>query len=252
VSLIGDALRKARQEAAERDSERRGVLFSAKIADAPGRSNLGLGLALGALIAVAATITGGAVVWWLLGGGSSPETAGTVALQDAPVEAIRSEEPASESVSETVTEADAGDRARDRDSGGGSTQRQEQPPEVATEEAESSGVAFPDAVDPGADSVPAAAAAESGGTDSATAPDGVESGFAGIEDGEEVYILEADLGNVVLSLDYLVFRTDDPFAEINGVEVHLGGVVDGFRVKDIQKDRVRLSDGRRNIVLRAP
>ena len=60
MSLIGDALRKARQEATERESDRRGILFSAKIADSPTRSNLGVGLALGAFIAVIATVAGGA------------------------------------------------------------------------------------------------------------------------------------------------------------------------------------------------
>ena len=46
MSLIGDALRKARQEASERESNRKGILFSAKINDSPTQSNLGLGLAL--------------------------------------------------------------------------------------------------------------------------------------------------------------------------------------------------------------
>jgi hypothetical protein len=77
-------------------------------------------------------------------------------------------------------------------------------------------------------------------------------GFAGMEGGDEVYVLEADLGDVTLSLDFLVYRATDPFAEVNGVEVHLGGTVAGFRVKDIEKDRVRLSDGHRTIVLRTP
>ena len=65
MSLIGDALRKTRQEAAARETEAKGVLFSAKIANPPARSHLGLGLALGAVIAVAATVAGGGAVWWL-------------------------------------------------------------------------------------------------------------------------------------------------------------------------------------------
>ena len=73
-----------------------------------------------------------------------------------------------------------------------------------------------------------------------------------MEDGDEVYILEATLGEVHLSLDFIIFREDDPFAEINGVELHLGGVIDGYRVKTIERDRVRLSNGHRSIVLRAP
>ncbi len=51
---------------------------------------------------------------------------------------------------------------------------------------------------------------------------------------------------------YIVFRPDDPFAEINGIELHPGGVVEGFRVKAIERDRVHLSDGRRTSSCRAP
>ena len=70
---------------------------------------------------------------------------------------------------------------------------------------------------------------------------------------EEIYILEADLGyGVSLSLDFLIYREVDPFAEINGVELHLGGTIEGYRVKAIERDRVTLSNGRRTIVLRAP
>jgi len=80
-----------------------------------------------------------------------------------------------------------------------------------------------------------------------------ESGFVGKEGDEEIYILEADLGNgVSLSLDFLIFREEDPFAEINGVELHLGGSIGGYRVKAIERDRVTLSNGRRTVVLRAP
>jgi hypothetical protein len=81
---------------------------------------------------------------------------------------------------------------------------------------------------------------------------GIEGGFAGTEDGADVYILDAEFGKVRLSLDYIIFRPDDPFAEINGIELHLGGVIEGYRVKAIEHDRVRLSNGRKDIVLRTP
>lgn len=82
---------------------------------------------------------------------------------------------------------------------------------------------------------------------------GPEPGFVGTENDEEIYILEADLGNgVILSLDFLIYREVDPFAEINGVEVHLGGTIEGYRVKAIERDRVTLSNGRKTVVLRAP
>ena len=77
-------------------------------------------------------------------------------------------------------------------------------------------------------------------------------GLAGVEGDADVFIMEAELDDVRLSLDFIVFRSEDPYAEINGTEVHLGSTIEGWRVKAIETDRVRLSDGRRNIVLRAP
>ncbi len=53
---------------------------------------------------------------------------------------------------------------------------------------------------------------------------------------ERVYVLDADLGNVTLSLGYIVARTTNPFAEINGVEVFVGSEIEGFVVEE---DRVR-------------
>ena len=35
-----------------------------------------------------------------------------------------------------------------------------------------------------------------------------------------VFLVDADLGYATLTVDYIVYRPDDPFAEINGVEVH--------------------------------
>jgi hypothetical protein len=250
MSLIGDALRKARQEAADRDSERRGVLFSARISDTPGRSNLGLGLALGALIAVAATIAGGATVWWILDREEVPAQPAEEAERTAGV----ADDPDTDPVPGPQKSSDsAGERRRDQQpvaaTGAGAVA-------ATVSESESEGPdpdpdPVPDPVPEGAD---AGVSAGPPGQDPAQVPPGaeLEAGFVGMENGEEVYILEAELGGVVLSLDFIVSRSDDPFAEINGVEVHLGGVVDGYRVKAIEKDRVRLSNGRRTVILRVP
>jgi len=231
LRLIGDALRKARKEAAERETDRRGVLFSAKINDSPTRSNLGLGLALGAIIAVAATVAGGGAVWWLLGRNQAQESVlppAASTIDTAPGPAIPtptpSPGPAVPSKGTQPSAAVVPAPATASVGPGFETTRSEPQP------------------GPAIDPTPVAASASTNTGD----------GFTGIEDGDEVYVMEADLGRVHLSLDYIVFRSDDPFAEINGVELHLGGVVDGFRVKSIERDRVKLSDGRRTIVLRAP
>ena len=70
--------------------------------------------------------------------------------------------------------------------------------------------------------------------------------------GERVYIMEADLGDVVLNLDYIVARQGNPFAEINGVEVYLGSEIEGFVVESIEADRVVLRDEDGPLVLRVP
>ena len=247
MSLIGDALRKTRQEAAERDSDRKGVLFSAKIADGPNRSGLGLGLVLGALIAIIATVGGGLAVWWALGGDrpQEPQTSaaavsgsdrgqqtangdtgpgldrrvGLAPPSDSPAISDRIGQPQLEAETGSPVESDSADRGRDA---------------RATREVAS----LDPAPDPGAMNSP-----------QATAP---ETGYVGTENGTKVYLMEADLGAVTLSLDYIVFRPTDPYAEINGIEVHIGGTVAGFRVKSVERDRVILSDGRRTVAVRAP
>ena len=230
MSLIGDALRKARQEAAERESDRRGILFSAKIANSPTRSNLGLGLALGAIIAVAATVAGGSAVWWLLGRSETqPPTAQEMAA------------PAAVGVTDS-TEAQAS-ASRPTPGNPNSTEPETSTAVAATTATTDLGpgqaIKQPDAVD---DRPPREVAEDKHRAE----------GFTGMEDGDEIYILEADLGSVLLSLDFIIFRSEDSFVEINGVELHVGGVIEGYRVKAIEADRVRLSNGRRSIVLRAP
>jgi hypothetical protein len=68
--------------------------------------------------------------------------------------------------------------------------------------------------------------------------------------GEREYVVEADLGYAFLSLDYIVSRSEDPFAEINGTEVHEGSWIEGFTVEKIEQDRVLLRDDRGPLVLR--
>ena len=64
------------------------------------------------------------------------------------------------------------------------------------------------------------------------------------------YVAEADLGYTTLSLDYIVFRPVDPFAEINGFDVRVGSTIEGFKVEEITADSVRLRDARGLLVLR--
>ena len=231
MSLIGDALRKTRQEAAEREVDRKGVLYSAKIANPPARSNLGLGLVMGAVIAVAATVAGGSAAWWLLSRGEPTQP-----------EATGSASPAAEQVVGTQTRALESPHPPPS---GSDTPNTAPLDPVSTTEARPTKSG---SEEPAAQPTVAAKTAARPPLET-TEFDG---GFIGVEDGADVYVLEANLGRVQLSLDYIIFRTDDPFAEINGIELHLGGVIEGYRVKAIERDRVHLSDGRKDIVLRTP
>jgi hypothetical protein len=235
MSLIGDALRKTRQEEAERDNERKGVLFSAKIANPPARSNLGLGLALGAIIAVAATVAGGGAVWWLLSRGDAAQPEATDTVPSGVPGSIETDETSSRSNLPGHT---------------GSDSPAQSPPAAAAPSAAATG-AGPTDLGP---SQPAArpAAAVAAPATVTSGEKAFEGGFAGVEDGADVFILEAKFGKVELSLDFIIFRPDDPFAEINGIELHIGGVIEGYRVKTIERDRVHLSNGRKDIVLRTP
>lgn len=235
MSLIGDALRKTRQEAAERESERKGVLFSAKIANPPTRSNLGLGLALGAIIAVAATVAGGGAVWWLLSLGETGQPVTVEETLSVKTEGIETDGAAPESTPPLLAGSDSQIRALPAG-------------EIAPAPSTEAGQADLGSRQP---PVQARAAVETP-VPSTTNDTSTGGGFAGVENGADVYILEADLGAVHLSLDYIIFRTEDPFAEINGVELHLGGVIEGYRVKAIERDRVHLSNGLKDIILRAP
>jgi len=235
MSLIGDALRKTRQEAAERESDRKGVLFSAKIANPPARSNLGLGLVLGAAIAIAATAAGGGAAWWLLNRGEAADPEATETAPAVASESIETNQTSSGSNLPAHTDSDLPDQA---------------PPAAEIPSAAAAGAGSTDVGTGQPAALPAVAVAPP-----ATASSGaksLEGGFTGVEDGADVYILEARLGKVELSLDYIIFRPDDPFAEINGVELHIGGVIEGYRVKSIERDRVHLSNGRKDIVLRTP
>jgi len=61
---------------------------------------------------------------------------------------------------------------------------------------------------------------------------------------------EGRADGVKLVLDYLVYRATDPFAQINGVEVHVGSEVDGFTVLSIEEDRIHLQGKGGPVILR--
>jgi len=239
VSLINDALRKARKAASDRDAEKPVVPVQGARVRPPTRSRDGAGAALVIVIALAAATLGAGAVWWLLGGDSS-----------LPIARHETVAPAATLVENSATgNTEQSDRGASTpsapsDSRGDSPETADFPP-VRQPVVE---IAEPEA-DP-------AAAQEPQPTIRPTEPNVTELGDAAEVPGESekkrVYVLDADLGYAALSLDFIVSRPNDPFAEINGIEVHLGSEVAGFVVEAIEADRVLLRDDRGPLTLRVP
>lgn len=250
MSLISEALRKARQQAAEEGDQRGGVLYSWSPATRPRGTRLGLGLVLGAMIALGAALAGAGAVWWVVGHRGQSETA---ALPSSPQPAAPADSSEDQLSSDTSPDAVgpsppsaplATERTSSEDQGlplGHTRDQTAEPPRDAPV-ASLSGLSRPT---PGAD--PDATTRQSdrparGNADPPTIG----------PDGERIYLIEADLGGVALILDFIVYRADDPFAQINGLDVRVGSTIEGFTVEAIERNQVRLRDEHGILILRAP
>jgi hypothetical protein len=229
VSLVSDALRKARREAEGRGAARPSrprFFFGGGV---PMDSRLGTGLVLGALIAIAAAVVGAVVAVWLIGGGMAADGPAASA-------GVASEPP---------REAASGPRAD------AAAALPEAGPGVHREVGEQSTVTVPSS---GLASDPVAPA---------VVPDeGMAPREAGVREpratpvptptppGPREFVGVAELGDVTLTLGYLVYRTTDPFAQINGIDVQVGSIIEGFAVDEITRDRVILHDDDGRVVIR--
>jgi hypothetical protein len=220
VSLINEALRKARQAASEKEAQPPDGAFRPAKAYPSRRSGGRGGFLAVALVAVAAAAVGAAAAWWFFG-----------QSQTAPVEAVIIEAPSHDPEAPLVapvaspTPVDARTEVYSRETLPAPT------PEVA------------DVVDRD----------ETIRADTGPAP-----GETGADDraadsaGDRVFVMEADVGYASLSLGFIVARSADPFAEINGVEISIGSEIEGFVVEAIEADRVILRDDKGPLVLRVP
>lgn len=247
MSLINDALRKARQAASERTTAESDAPFRGKRLHPVRQSRSGSRLAVVVLVAAVAAVAGASAAWWAAGRQAKrDEFPGT---QQAAVAA--GEQPGN--VSQAPATADLRDdpETETASPGAGTATAAVQSP--ATQTAPSVNPQQPAAQEP-TDSSPTAAsqaaspppAAHPAGHGAQPSPPRTGAG------GDRVFVLEADLGYAKLSLDYIVFRPDDPFAEINGIEVHEGWFVDDFVVDTIERDRVILHDEKGPLILRVP
>ncbi len=262
MSLVSEALRKARQEAAEKGARQRGMVFRTTLVLGADRERSGLGWIVGGIV-VASALAGAGIAWWLIAGRpGTPAPAGPTshapAAASLPAPASATVAPVTPTPAEVPVEptppaaltpgsglAVAAVAARGRTLPAGVTQTPAggaapgeratavppQAPETAREPAASP-------------ATPAAARSE---VETRRAP---RPPAEAAEGQERTFVVDADLGKVKLHLDYIVYRPRDPFAAINGQEVMVGSLIEGFTVEEISPEMVRLRDARGVVVLR--
>jgi hypothetical protein len=224
VSLISEALRKARQDEARKDTKVRGVVPSTLLGRRP-RSGAWLALAL--MVVLAAAIGGAAAAWWLLGG----RGAAKAVRSESGTPAAPAATPAPSPTPALANEAEKRVTQRAADASAPASLPHEQRPAAARPTGQ---VASPT-------SEQRAPGAPSPGSLEKPAADGTH---------ERVYVLDANLGHVKLHLDYIVYRPSAPFASINDQQVRIGSIIEGFEVTEISPDLVKLHGARGTVVLR--
>lgn len=229
MSLINEALRKARKEAAEKDAAARGTTYRPPRSHLPRRSSwlpaLVGGVVLGSLVAAGA--------FFVL---SSSET------RDAAPRAEPSQKPTVASGSELSAETQLPNRSPNPPVGSeppspsATTARPN--PTVTSEPAKATVPAEPPP--PNQPPNPTVISSEPPNAPAAAETRRVQSPERTGEAGDRVYVLEAEIDGVPLRLDFIVWAPSSPFAQINGVQVSVGQLVDGFLVRSITREEVTL------------
>lgn len=271
MSLVSEALRKARQEARLRDAAARGIPIEIVTRHVgPGR---GPGAVVAVLAVVAASLGGAALTWWLLahrGQAAFQTAAGASAPPQAASPASSRPRDATTLLRSASTQDATGSPGAGANGEGASAAAVHGGP----------GVASATTTRPGSGSAPLAPASERTGQSPAsahTATRSADDGAAhspqadarsdgaalpksppssqhqprGSTGGERSFKIEARLGGVTLHLDYIVHRATSPFAGINGEQVLTGSIIEGFTVEEITPDAVRLAGHGGVVVLRA-
>lgn len=238
MSLISDALRKARQEVAERDARARGVVPPPGPVATRSSASLDTGLILGAVIAAVAALAGGAAVWWWVGSGGDPDPVRVAQAATVPPPTSRQPTGAApnEDAPDEIAPVEAGLEREGPASGSAA------PPAVPDS---APAAATPSPTPPPRTPVPQHAPKDPAPKEPDAAATAADEGS-----GRREFGLVAELGYARLELGWLIHRSDDPFAEVNGREVHVGSHVDGFVVEEITRTSIRLSDERGPVVLR--
>lgn len=233
MSLIHDALRKARREQ-EEEEDARGVVYARGLTGRRRHHGLGTGILLGALLAVAAGAAVGIGLWLWHGDGSGAKPPA----------------PGNAAITPVAGASGLGSAASQPEAAPAGTAAAAAPAAVvpATPAPSNGSGQPPDQRTAGADQPALPTAEHRPATPSERATPRETRG----PDGERVFHIEADLGYASLVVDYIAFRHDDPFARINGVDVRVGSTVEGFTVEEITGTAVRLRDERGTVILKVP
>jgi hypothetical protein len=246
MSLVSEALRKARQEASRREAEKRGTLIPAVIVRAGEGSRPGLPLVVGAAL-LAAVAGGGLVAWWTV---RTPRTEGAAATRNG----MDTRPPAASGATlGTISRSPLAARSSASPLRGGGAPAAVAPAGATPSVRPEAGA--PPPLTPTAEGPAAKVGAVQSAQEVAGSPGrGVASSRLSQEmrgsHGERSFVIDAPLGYATLHLDYLVYKPGAPFASVNGKKVVTGGLVDGFRVDEITPDAVRLSDAHGPVILR--
>ena len=282
MSLINEALRKARQEAADQEAEERAAsgvkgkaVYREPRAHLPESSKMGTGLIVGLLLGVLAAGGGGLGVWWLTARDSSPirdsrpatehtqAPAPDPALEPATTQAAttqpattqaattQAEERASRTEPSVPTPPTTPESSKPTSSNG--AQALEPPAETESGrriEAQEESPSEP-SFEPPSEPPPEKIAGMEASRADPNLPKLIEPPETIGQIGDSnTFVLEADLGDGKVTLDFIVWNPSAPFAQINGKQVEVGQLVAGLLVEKIERDQVTLkaTDGR--IVLR--
>ncbi len=231
MSLIGEALKRARLEAARREGEERGTAHSSVPAYLPARRRSRAGVLAATVVAA---LVGAGAVYWLLRPSSTP------AVSARPPFPGKEETPAA---SDLIPGAVTSPSAAAPSSTAVSAQASSAPPAAPSPE---SVTAAPPAPAAAPVSPPAARASLSPAPASAAAPLAADA----IPPGARVFVSVAQLGPTRLELDGIVASPTDPVAMINRRLLGVGEGLDGWVVEKIEAKQVTLRGGRETIVLR--
>lgn len=244
MSLVSEALRKARQEAAEREGRKHGIPRGLVLS--PKRWRSGPGLVFAVLIPLAAAIAGAAIAWWALNQRAPATTSSVELSRPFPPASTPATAPR---LSGTVAGAVAQGKQEPLAAPAGQEPR-------GNEQARSSNAAATPQLQPVALlPVPTPAPEPASGTgqsgpETTADQSGTQERKAHASPRERVFVVDADLGHAKLHLDYVVYRPGSPFAGINGQQVTIGSVIEGLQVDEISQEFVRLRDSRGTVVLR--